>query len=89
MSRDSNPGDCKKSLDLLKKSKEFYPHVFTKTGFMFGLGKTKKEVFDLLRDLREVDCDFLTIGQYLQNPVWTDCQLFDIPLQRNLRNIKR
>jgi lipoic acid synthetase len=51
---------------LLEKSKELYPHLFTKSGFMLGLGETEKEVFDLLLDLREVGCDFLTIGQYLQ-----------------------
>jgi len=56
----------KRSLDLLKKSKGRYPHVFTKSGFMLGLGETEQEVVDLLRDLRRVECDFLTIGQYLQ-----------------------
>jgi len=56
----------KRSLDLLKKSKESCPNVHTKSGFMLGLGETKQEVLDLLRDLREVGCDFLTIGQYLQ-----------------------
>ena len=55
-----------RSLNLLEKSKELYPHLFTKSGFMLGLGETEKEVFDLLLDLREVGCDFLTIGQYLQ-----------------------
>jgi lipoic acid synthetase len=56
----------KRSLDLLKKSKEAYIHIRTKSGFMLGLGETKEEVLDLLRDLNEVGCDFLTIGQYLQ-----------------------
>jgi lipoic acid synthetase len=61
------PGaDYKRSLDLLKKSKESYQYVHTKSGFMLGLGETKQEVLDLLRDLRQVGCDFLTIGQYLQ-----------------------
>jgi lipoic acid synthetase len=58
--------DYRRSLDLLKKSKDLYPHIFTKSGFMLGLGETDGEVLDLLRDLREVECDFLTIGQYLQ-----------------------
>ena len=56
----------KRSLDLLKKSKESYRHILTKSGFMLGLGETNEEVLDLLRELREVGCDFLTIGQYLQ-----------------------
>lgn len=58
--------DYIRSLDLLKRSKEEYPHIFTKSGFMLGLGETEEEVINLLQDLREVDCDFLTIGQYLQ-----------------------
>jgi lipoic acid synthetase len=58
--------DYKRSLNLLRKSKEFYPHFFTKSGFMLGLGETQEEVLELLRGLREVGCDFLTIGQYLQ-----------------------
>ncbi len=56
----------KRSLDLLKKSKKLDPHISTKSGFMLGLGETEDEVLELLRDLREAECDFLTIGQYLQ-----------------------
>ena len=33
---------------------------------MLGLGETKEQVLGVLRDLRAMDCDFLTIGQYLQ-----------------------
>ena len=58
--------DYRRSLDLLKKSKELYPHILTKSGFMLGLGETDEEIIDLLQELREVGCDFLTIGQYLQ-----------------------
>ena len=58
--------DYKRSLDLLKKSKELYPHILTKSGFMLGLGETEEEVIDLLQELREAECDFLTVGQYLQ-----------------------
>ena len=58
--------DYWRSLELLKRAKEGFPHILTKSGFMLGLGETEREVFDLLRDLREVGCDFLTIGQYLQ-----------------------
>jgi len=56
----------KRSIDLLRRSKEDYSHILTKSGFMLGLGETQEEVLELLRDLREVECDFLTIGQYLQ-----------------------
>lgn len=38
----------------------------TKSGFMIGLGETRDEVICTMRDLREVACDRLTIGQYLQ-----------------------
>ena len=58
--------DYKRSINLLKRSKESHPHILTKSGFMLGLGEIKEEVLDVLRDLREVECDFLTIGQYLQ-----------------------
>jgi lipoic acid synthetase len=58
--------DYRGSLQLLKRSKKSHPHILTKSGFMLGLGETQEEVLELLRDLREVRCDFLTIGQYLQ-----------------------
>jgi lipoic acid synthetase len=58
--------DYKRSLQLLRKSKRQDYEFFTKSGFMLGLGETHGEVLELLRDLREVGCDFLTIGQYLQ-----------------------
>jgi lipoic acid synthetase len=58
--------DYKRSLDLLEKSKDLYPHILTKSGFMLGLGEIEEEVIDLLKDLRRVRCDFLTIGQYLK-----------------------
>lgn len=58
--------DYKRSLNFLKRSKENYPYILTKSGFMLGLGETREEVISLLRDLRKAECDFLTIGQYLQ-----------------------
>ncbi|MBS3905543.1 MAG: lipoyl synthase [Syntrophaceae bacterium] len=54
-----------RSLRLLKRSKEYNPHLFTKSGFMLGLGEMREEVLDLMENLRRVECDFLTIGQYL------------------------
>jgi lipoic acid synthetase len=38
----------------------------TKTGIMLGLGETEKELFDLFKDLKNINCDILTIGQYLK-----------------------
>jgi lipoic acid synthetase len=58
--------EYKRSINLLKRSKESYPRILTKSGLMLGLGEDRKEILDLFRDLREVGCDFLTIGQYLQ-----------------------
>lgn len=40
--------------------------MLTKSGIMAGLGETSEEVVDLMRDLRSVSCDIMTIGQYLQ-----------------------
>ena len=58
--------DYERSLNLLRTSKDNYPYMLTKSGFMLGLGETREEVIKLLNDLRRVRCDFLTIGQYLQ-----------------------
>ena len=55
-----------RSLRLLKFVKEINPEVLTKSGLMLGLGESREEVTEVMRDLRAVSCDFLTIGQYLQ-----------------------
>jgi lipoic acid synthetase len=55
----------RRSLDLLKKVKEMDSDIFTKSGIMLGLGEKTDDVLTVFKDLREVDCDFLTIGQYL------------------------
>ncbi len=57
--------DYKRTLSLLETSKKRAPHVLTKTGFMVGLGETPAQISDLMRDLRRVGVDLLTIGQYL------------------------
>ena len=54
------------SLQLLYDAKKLMPNVFTKSGIMVGFGETKKEVLQLMDDLRAANVDFLTIGQYLQ-----------------------
>jgi len=65
--RQSRPGaNYKWSLELLKKYKQRRADVLTKSGLMVGLGETKEEIFEVMRDLREHDVDMLTIGQYLQ-----------------------
>jgi len=59
-------GDYRKSLNLLKEAKEMDLHLLTKSGIMVGTGETKEEIMEVMEDLREVDCDIFTIGQYLQ-----------------------
>ncbi len=54
------------SLRLLQRVKELDPSIFTKSGIMVGLGEEKREVHQVMDDLRCADVDFLTIGQYLQ-----------------------
>ncbi len=59
-------GDYQRSLELLQRSRRFAPWVYTKSGIMVGLGETDAEVREVIQGLRDVDCDILTIGQYLQ-----------------------
>ena len=57
--------DYKQTLTLLENSKKLAPHIFTKTGFMVGLGESDGQIRALMRDLRAAGVDLLTIGQYL------------------------
>jgi len=59
-------GDYQLSLDLLAKVKELDPSLVTKSGIIVGMGESKEEVIETMHDLRAVDCDLLTIGQYLR-----------------------
>ncbi|MEO0396856.1 MAG: lipoyl synthase [Cyanobacteria bacterium P01_A01_bin.137] len=59
-------GDYQRSLELLRRTRELAPWAYTKSGIMVGLGETDEEVRQTMADLRAVDCDILTIGQYLQ-----------------------
>lgn len=54
------------SLRLLQRVKEIDPSMFTKSGIMVGLGENRKEVLQVMDDMRSANIDFLTIGQYLQ-----------------------
>jgi len=56
----------KRSLELLRKVKDLDSSIYTKSGLMVGLGEMKGEVLELMGDLRDVECDILSIGQYLQ-----------------------
>lgn len=59
-------GDYQRSLELLKQAKAIAPWTYTKSGIMAGLGETDAEVRQVLGHLRAIDCDIVTIGQYLQ-----------------------
>lgn len=54
------------TLNLLARVKELNPSIKTKSGLMLGLGETREELIQCLADLRSHQCDFLTLGQYLQ-----------------------
>jgi len=61
------PGaDYRRSLAVLHQVKTEAPGIYTKSGLMVGLGETFAEVEQVMGDLREVGCDIITIGQYLQ-----------------------
>ena len=56
----------RRSLNLLRNAKSFGPGPVTKSGLMVGLGESREEILDVLKDLREAGVDIVTIGQYLQ-----------------------
>jgi lipoic acid synthetase len=56
----------RRSLELLRRAKALNGGLVTKSGLMLGLGETRQEVTELMADLRNVGCELLTIGQYLQ-----------------------
>jgi len=59
-------GSYELSLELLAKAKDINPATVTKSGIIVGMGETPEEVLETMADLRKVDCDLLTIGQYLR-----------------------
>jgi lipoic acid synthetase len=58
--------DYRWTLDLLREVKRLAPDMKTKSGLMLGLGESQQEVLEVLADLLDVGCDYLTLGQYLQ-----------------------
>ncbi len=65
--REVRPGsDFQHSLSLIRAFKAAHPSIPTKSGVMVGIGETLDEVVDTMRQLRDHDCDMLTVGQYLQ-----------------------
>lgn len=65
--KQARPGaDYHWSLKLIQEFKKLFPDVPGKSGLMVGLGETREEIIEVMKDLRAHDCDMLTIGQYLQ-----------------------
>ncbi len=65
--RKARPGaNYEWSLELLRRYKERAPSVMSKSGLMLGLGETKEEVMEVMRDLKAHNVDMVTLGQYLQ-----------------------
>lgn len=55
-----------RSLKILEHSKTYAPHIKTKTGLMLGLGETQEELQKTFEDLKDIKCNILTAGQYMQ-----------------------
>ena len=55
-----------RSLNVLRLVKEYDPTIPTKSGLMLGLGETEAEIIETLQDLRAINCDRITIGQYMR-----------------------
>ena len=77
-------GNYQRTLDLLKRTREYFPSVYTKSGFMLGLGESDDEVLNLLYDLKNHFVDIVTIGQYLSpGPKHLPVQRFVSPSKFN------
>jgi lipoic acid synthetase len=59
-------GRYERVLEIFRVAKRYAPHIPTKTGIILGMGETIEEVMLTMRELREVDVDILTLGQYLR-----------------------
>ena len=59
-------GRYERVLEIFRFAKRFAPEIPTKTGIILGMGETNEEVLKTMRELREVDVDILTLGQYLR-----------------------
>jgi len=59
-------GRYERVMQIFRFAKTYAPDVPTKTGIILGLGETNEEVLHVMRDLRAVDVDILTLGQYLR-----------------------
>jgi lipoyl synthase len=56
----------RQSLDVLRTAKESNPDLITKTSMMLGLGETEEQIWDALKELRRINVDVVTFGQYMR-----------------------
>lgn len=59
-------GRYERVMEIFRTAKRIAPHIPTKTGIIVGMGETNEEIVEVMKDLRAVDVDILTIGQYLR-----------------------
>ncbi len=59
-------GRYERVMEIFRTSKRLAPQIPTKTGVIVGMGETNEEIVEVMKDLRRVDVDILTIGQYLR-----------------------
>lgn len=89
-------GSYARALELLRRAKELDPGTISKSGIMLGLGETRDEVDAVLRDLRSVACDVLTVGQYLRpsakhlpmDRYWTPAEFAEIAAEARALGFK-
>jgi lipoyl synthase len=77
------------SLELLDRAKRGLRKGYTKSGLMVGLGESRHEVSELMRDLRAVGCDIFTVGQYLRpSKAHLEVQRYYHPEEFNLLRVE-
>jgi lipoic acid synthetase len=59
-------GKYRRVMEIFRLAKRIAPDIPTKTGMILGMGETNEEVIEVMKDLRDVDVDILTLGQYLR-----------------------
>jgi lipoic acid synthetase len=59
-------GRYERVMNIFTTAKRIAPHIPTKTGMILGMGETNEEILEVMKDLRAVDVDILTLGQYLR-----------------------
>ena len=59
-------GRYERVMNIFTTTKRLAPHIATKTGMILGMGETNEEIIEVMKDLRAVDVDILTLGQYLR-----------------------